>query len=312
MLDGETEALLNGPLRAVGGRPSVEAIRQINLELGRTLGGAPEPVAAIEDRIINVGRRSLPVRLYWPEADVALPIILYCHGGGFVWGEPDGYDFLSRALAKECGALLLALDYRLAPEYPYPAALEDVEAGLQWAIENAEALGGDADRVAIAGDSAGGALTAVIAQRSRQSGRKLAAQMLLYPVLDATMSTRSYDDLAEGYYLTRSAMAWYWANYLRGSDVDRRDPSVSPRYASSLEGLPPTLILTASFDLLRDEALAYAGRLEAAGVSVEPLDYAGTIHGFLRFRGPLQVARDAARDIGAFARRTLSDPRGPV
>jgi acetyl esterase len=209
MLDSETEDLLNGPLRAVGGKPTVEALRQINLELGRTLGGAPEPVAAIEDRAIDVDGRSLRVRVYRPDSYAPLPVILYCHGGGFVWGEPEGYDFLSRALAKECGALLLALDYRLAPEHPYPAALEDVEAGLRWTFENAERLGGDADRVAIAGDSAGGTLAAVIAQRSRQSGRKLAAQMLLYPVLDATMSTRSYDDLAEGYYLTRSAMAWY-------------------------------------------------------------------------------------------------------
>ena len=179
MLDRETEALLNGPLRAVGGRPTVEAIRHINLRLGRTLGGAPEPVAVVEDRTIHTDGRFLPMRIYRPEADATLPVILYCHGGGFVWGEPDGYDFLSRALANECRAVLLALDYRLAPEHPYPAALEDVEAGLGWAFENAEALGGDASRIAIAGDSAGGALAAVIAHRSHQSGRRLAAQMLL-------------------------------------------------------------------------------------------------------------------------------------
>src|SRR3712207_332097 len=141
MLDSETEDLLNGPLRAVGGKLTVEALRQINLELGRTLGGAPEPVAAIEDRATDVDGRSLRVRVYRPDSYAPLPVILYCHGGGFVWGEPEGYDSLSRVLAKECGALLLALDYRLAPEHPYPAALEDVEAGLRWTFENAERLG---------------------------------------------------------------------------------------------------------------------------------------------------------------------------
>jgi acetyl esterase len=136
--------------------------------------------------------------------------------------------------------------------------------------------------------------------------------MLLYPVLDVIISTRSYARLADGYDLTRSGMEWYWAKYLRGCAVDRRDPSVSPLHAPSLQGLPPTFIVTAGYDLLQDEALAYADRLEAAGVPVDCRDYPGMIHGFLRFRGPLQVARDAARDIGALARRVLSDPHRPI
>jgi acetyl esterase len=233
-----------------------------------------------------------------------------------VSGTLDSYDALSGALTVACGAVVAVVDYRLAPEHPYPAALDDVAAAVHWMFRHARDLGCDRVRIGIAGDSAGGNLAAVTALRLRSStsgpGRhhqhtpKLAAQLLLYPILDASMSSASYAELADGYYLTTVLIRWYWENYLgTADDLDRRSPDVSPRYAADFRGLPDTLILSCGYDPLKDEAQEYADQLERADTKVCRLHYPETIHGFLRFRGPLEVARTAALDIGTFVHHAL-------
>jgi acetyl esterase len=220
-----------------------------------------------------------------------------------------------------CSAVVAVVDYRLAPGHRYPAALDDVAAAVRWMFGHAQDLGCDPDRIGIAGDSAGGNLAAVTALRlrsaasgpgRRDTGRQhiphLVAQLLLYPILDATMSSASYSELADGYYLTTNLVHWYWDNYLGAADdLDRRSPDVSPPYAADLRGLPDTLILSCGYDPLKDEAQAYADQLDRAGTKVCRLRYPGTIHGFLRFRGPLEVARTAALEIGTFVRHALGD-----
>jgi acetyl esterase len=309
MLDPDTRALLEGPLKRAPGahssdEPSVEEARRANSALGRALGGPLEPVRAVETYDVPVGEdpgsHSIAVRVYHPSTATPLPGLVYCHGGGWVSGTLDSYDALSRALAVACGAVIAVVDYRLAPEHPYPAALDDVAAAVHWMFRHADDLGCDRGRIGIAGDSAGGNLAAVTALRLGSPASRagphdphapnLAAQLLLYPILDATMSSASYSELADGYYLTTALMRWYWENYLGTADhLDRRSPDVSPRYAADLRGLLHTLMLSCGYDPLKDEAHAYADQLERAGTKVCRLFYPGTIHGFLRFRGPLEV-----------------------
>lgn len=295
MLDSQTHALLDGPLQPSSGTPSVEAARRENSALGRALGGPLEPVSAVETYDVPVGSEpdshSIAVQVYRPATATRLPALLYCHGGGWVSGTLDSYDALSRALAVACGAVVAVVDYRLAPENPYPAALDDVAAALRWMFRHAQDLGCDPYRIGIAGDSAGG---------------NFAAQLLLYPILDATMSSATYCELADGYYLTTNLVRWYWGNHLgTADDLDRRSPDVSPRYAADFRGLPDTLILSCGYDPLKDEAQAYADQLEQAGTNICRLHYPATIHGFLRFRGPLEAARTAAREIGTFVHHAL-------
>lgn len=322
MLDPQTRALLDGPLKPSSGTPSVEAARRANIALGRALGGPLEPVSTVETHHLLVREQpdshSIAVRVYRPSTATTLPGLVYCHGGGWVSGTLDSYDALSRALAVACGAVVAVVDYRLAPEHPYPAALDDVTAAVHWMFCHAQDLGCDPHRIGIAGDSAGGNLAAVTALRLRSeaigTGRhqphapNLAAQLLLYPILDATMSSASYCELADGYYLTTNLVRWYWQNYLaEADDLDKRSPDVSPRYATDLVDLPDTLILSCGYDPLKDEAQAYADQLERAGTKVCRLRYPETIHGFLRFRGPLDVARTAALGIGTFVHQALGD-----
>jgi acetyl esterase len=274
----------------------VEA-RASRLEPMKMLGGQPDALGRVEDLSIPGPGGDLPVRIYANEPGGLRPALTYFHGGGFVFGNLDTHDAVCRALAKESGAVVISVDYRLAPEHKFPAAVEDSHAATVWAAANAASLGIDARRIAVGGDSAGGNLAAVVAMLCRDAGGPaLALQVLLYPVTDfSTFETTSHRELAEGYFLNRAAMDWFSALYI-ASDDQKRDPEVSPLLARDLSGLPPALVITAEFDPLRDEGEAYAQRLREAGVAVTMTRYPGMIHGFVSMRGVLTGGRDAIRE----------------
>jgi len=239
----------------------------------------------------------LPVRCYTP-VDAAgerrlggssgerssAPLLVFFHGGGFVVGDLDTHDGLCRLLCRDAGVHVLAVDYRLAPEHPAPAAVDDCYAAYRWAVEHAAEFGADPARVAVGGDSAGGNLAAVVSQLARNDGFALPAlQLLLYPVTDFANDTRSKTLFADGYFLTKKDMDWFRDNYLAGSALDVDDPRVSPLLAEDLSGLPPAMVLTGGFDPLRDEGNQYAEALAAAGVAVDHRQFGPVVHAFANF-----------------------------
>jgi acetyl esterase len=239
-------------------------------------GGEPQAVHAVEDRDAD----GVPVRVYRPAADTNLPIFVVLHGGGWVIGNVEQYDGIARWLANASGTVVVSVDYRLAPEHPYPAPLDDCFTALKWAAAHATEIGGDASRIAIGGDSAGGNLAAVCALLARDAGGpELALQALIYPVTDVNFGTRSYVANGEGYLLEAEQMRWFVDSYTAGK-VDPADWHVSPLRADELAGVAPAVVLTAEFDPLRDEGALYADRLRDAGVDVEYKCFEGMIHSF--------------------------------
>jgi acetyl esterase len=263
-------------------------------------------VAQVEDRRIPGPAGEIPVRLYRPRASGELPLLVFLHGGGFVVCDLDTHDPLCRLLANAADCAVLSVDYRLAPEAKFPAAPEDCYAATCWAAENARLLGADPARIAVGGDSAGGNLAAVVAQLVRvRSGPPLAHQLLIYPVTHHAFDTPSYRENAEGYFLTREMMQWFWNHYLE-SPEQGRDPLASPLVAEDLSGVAPATVITAEFDPLRDEGEAYAERLRAARIPVELQRYDGMFHGFFAMTEMLDTAKEAldltaARLRAAFA-----------
>ena len=265
----------------------------------------PEPVARIEDLALDLDTGRVPVRVYGPAiTDAPLPIVAYFHGGGWVFMGIETHDRICRRLANAAGALVVSVEYRLAPEHPFPAPLDDCLAATRWLAARGAELGGDPSRLAVAGDSAGGNLSAAVALRARTDGPPLAAAALVYPVCDAGCDTASYDTNRDGYLLTAHDMRWFWRCYL-GLDGDPADPVASPLRAADLAGLPPTLVVTAEYDPLRDEGEAYAGRLAAAGVPVEARRFDGMLHGFLGMDALVPEAEEAMALVGAFLKARL-------
>lgn len=265
-----------------------------------------EPVASVEDRAITANGAQIPVRIYRPESGPAVkPALVWFHGGGWVIGSLDGSDFGCRIMANASGCTVISVDYRLAPEYKFPTAVDDCLAVTKWVAENGPELGVDGARIAVGGDSAGGNLAAVVSQLARDGGGPaIAFQALVYPVTNYDFSTASYRDNAEGYLLERDSMEWFWGHYLR-SDADGASTKASPLRHTNLAGLPPAIVLTAEFDPLRDEGEAYAERMRAAGVPVEARRYDGQIHGF--FANPaIDDGSEAARHVGKAVARALS------
>ncbi len=255
------------------------------------MAGEPEPVARVEDRRIPGPAGDVPIRIYTPEGTPPFPALVYFHGGGWVIGSIESHDPICRSLARRVGCVVVSVDYRLAPEHPFPAAPEDCYAATAWVASNAKALGVDAHRIAVGGDSAGGNLTAVVSQMARdRGGPKLVFQLLIYPVVDSDLDTPSALENAEGYFLTRAGMAWFWNHYAPAA-ADRVHPLASPLRATSFRGLPPALVVTAEFDPLRDEGEAYAVKLRDAGVPVTLSRYDGMIHGFFGMGGVLEQGR---------------------
>lgn len=232
----------------------------------------PLPVARVTDE----DAAGVPVRVYDPGVHENAPVVLYCHGGGFVLCDLESHDGFCRALALATGAAVVSVDYRRAPEHPFPAAPEDAYTALLWAAETFPDR-----RIAVAGDSAGANLATVLTLLARdRDGPRIACQALYYPMLDPTRSRPSYGENGQGYFLTSDHLRWYWDAYLP-DPADRTDPRAAPLAGADLSGLPPAHVVTAGFDPLRDEGLAYAAALTAAGVPVEAHHYAGMFHGFL-------------------------------
>jgi acetyl esterase len=234
-----------------------------------------------------------PARIYRPEGDGPWPTTVYLHGGGFVIGDLDTHDQLCRRLCRDAGTVVVSVDYRLAPEHPFPAGLEDALAATRWAADHLDDLGGT-DRLAVGGDSAGGNLAAVVAQRMPD---RLAAQLLLYPATDMGGEYPSREENAEGYFLDAPTMLWFLQQYVGSvTDLDEGDPRLSP-LLGDLTGVATALVVTAEFDPLRDEGNEYAARLEAAGVPVDHVTYPGLIHGFMEMVPWSPAAAAAVDDV---------------
>ncbi len=281
---------------AAGARPyqelGVEEARRLVSANAVELFGA---VAEVE-RVDDVSAGGVPARAYRPAGGVDHALV-WLHGGGWVIGSLESHDPLCRALAARIGCTVLSVDYRLAPEHPHPAALEDAWTATRWAVA-------EFGRAAVGGDSAGGHLATVVARRARDEGIDLRLQVLVVPVADCSFDTASYAENRTGYGLERATMEWFWDLYLQGGATPD-DPDVSPLRARDLSGLAPALVLTAEFDPLRDEGEAYAACLRRAGVPVEHTRYEGMIHGFFRMPAVLDRSRDALDQVVQAVSRSL-------
>jgi acetyl esterase len=267
-----------------------EARRGVDAETLEVFGPVDE-VASVEDRVVDGVR----VRLYRPDAEGPVPALVFFHGGGWVVGSLESHDPVCRAIAARGPAVVVSVDYRLAPEHCFPAGVEDAWTATEWVASHLDELG--ADRFAVGGDSSGGNLAAVVALRARDLGLPLALQVLIYPVTDCDLDSPGYAEHGVGLNLTRAKMEWYWGKYMDGADPAQ--PEASPLRAAAVAGVAPALIIAAAYDPLAHEAEEYARRLEAAGVSVELRRYEGQIHGFVRLAALTPDAGRALDEIAA-------------
>jgi acetyl esterase len=269
-----------------------------------SMGKYPDRRAATEDRSIPGPAGRITVRVYTPHATQPLPVVVFFHGGGWVIGGIETHDSTCQQLATTVPAVVVSVDYRLAPESPFPAAVDDCLAATRWVYDHAAELGADASRLAVAGDSAGGNLAAVISLKAReQGGPPIVFQLLVYPATDLTRSFASHVENGEGYLLTSDSIDWFLDHYL--PEAERKNPDASPHFADDLSGLPPALIITAEFDPLRDEGEAYADRLRDAGVAATSTRYDGMIHGFFGMDLVLKSAGEAVEEAASALHQAL-------
>ena len=302
-LDPQVKAMLDAA-RAMGLPPlhecSVAEARERAVNM-RPRDAIPAPVAKVTDVAIAGPGGDLPLRIYTPGGAGPFPILVYYHGGGYVVCNLDTHDQLCHELCHESGAMIVSVDYRLAPEHKFPAATDDCLAAARWAGEHIGDFNGDAGRIALGGDSCGGALAAVTNIRVRdEGGPAVRGQLLVYPITDYyDPPTQSYIDNADGYFLTRDGMKWFYDHYLNNS-AEARHPHVAPLRCPDLGGLAPAYVITAEFDPLRDEGDQYARRLSEAGVNTVHKPYPGMIHGFYSQIGILDRSAEAIADSCAW------------
>jgi acetyl esterase len=314
-LDLDTQVLLRlaerdpePPLRTL---TPAQARAQLRSSAGRV---TTRPPAMSEVRALTVAGAAgeLPARLYVPAeaAGGESALAVYFHGGGWVVGDLDTHDSVCRALARSSGARVLSVAYRLAPEHPFPAGVDDALAAYRDAVARAGELGADPDRVAVAGDSAGGHLAAVTARLAAGDERPPAFQLLIYPVTDCLEVSASRLEFAEGFLLTKENMEWYEENFIGGHD--RADARISPLRADALAGVAPALVVTAGFDVLRDEGEAYARRLRDEGVPAMLRRHSGYVHGFTHLMVGGSGPREAVAEMGGVLRAALARPHSGV
>ena len=252
-----------------------------------------EPVGSVEDSYFPGPKSEIPIRIYRPDDDEGHPLVMLFHGGGWVIGDLDAEDTTARGTCSRVNAVVVSVDYRLAPETRFPGAVEDCYEATKWAVENSDSLGIDGSRVATTGTSAGGNLSGAVSMMARDlNGPAISHQVLFCPVIDFDFNRQSYIECAEGYGLTREAMIWYWNQYT-GTGEDRSNPYAALIKASDLSGLPDATIIAAQYDPLVDEAVAYGDALKAAGVDTLSVVYDGMTHGFNNRTGVIDAAKEA-------------------
>jgi acetyl esterase len=294
----EQLAAAGGPVMTEMEPPQARAFFE---QFAGALDGEVPDLPHVEDRMAG----TVAVRVYRPEGSGPFPLLVWYHGGGWVIGSIAGGDGTCRRLAADAGVVVVSVDYRLAPEHPFPAAPEDCYAATLWAVDHAAELGADPSRVAVGGDSAGGNLAAVVCLMARdRAGPAIAHQLLVYPATDLLMSHPSVKTNGEGYLLTADTMRWFVDHYL--GEADAKDPMISPIYAEDLTGLPPAHVITAEFDPLRDEGEAYAQLLEQAGVPTTMRRFDGQIHGFFGFAGVFPAALAGVQAASTGLREALA------
>jgi acetyl esterase len=307
-LDPQVKILLDQIAAAPG--PKLHTLtapeaRRVTGNMFRVPPERAEKIAKVEDRKIPGPAGSIPIRIYTPEGSGPFPVLVFFHGGGWVICDLDSHDGPCRALTNKAGCVTVSVDYRLAPEHKFPAGVEDCFAATKWVAEHAKELNADASRLAVGGDSAGGNLSAVIAQLARDAGGpKIAFQLLIYPATEAELDTYSHKTFTD-YFLTKDDINWFWGHYAR-TPADRKDPRIAPALAKSFKALPPALIITAEFDPLRDEGEAYGEKLRAAGVPVSVTRYEGMIHGFFSMYEVLDKGKQSIEESAAALRKAFA------
>ena len=303
-LDPEMQRLIEEMDRSAEGRPSERTVEAVRANQIPSTVGFGERVARTEDRELPGPAGPIPVRAYWPVGDGPFPVLVYFHGGGWTTCNIDTHDALCRSLTNASGCVVISVDYRLAPEHKFPAGFDDAYAATAYVAAHTDVFDGRPP-IAVGGDSAGGNLAAAVALRARdEGGLPIGLQLLAYPAVDHRADRPSYHENAEGYVLTTDDVRWFWRQYL-DTPADGDHPYASPYFASSHNGLPPAMIITAEYDPVRDDGSAYAHKLVGAGVPTELVNYEGMIH--IHWMHPTHpAAKQARRDAGDALRRALT------